>query len=122
MDKLDELHVAEDHLAVLEAVAKAVAYGSPSPAEELRGTLNQRVLALRDELDLDAQDEPRAHEDPEQVEDPAEEADAFEDHEPDPAVDPIETPAPAEEAPAVQSEVPASEAAPQAPQATPEQA
>jgi hypothetical protein len=73
MEPLDELHVLEADLLVLEAVARAVAYGSPSPAEEARSDLNARVLKLREDLGLDEHDEPK------EVEDPAEEADAFED-------------------------------------------
>lgn len=73
MDAQDRLDVLELHLELADALTRAVAYGSPSPVEEHRADVNRRVLELRRELDPDAEENL-------QVEDPAEEEDAFEDH------------------------------------------
>lgn len=80
MEKSDRLELLEQHLSLAEAVARAVAYGSPSPVEEYRASVNQDVLALRHELNPDADENV-------EVEDPAEEEDAFEDRDVDPDID-----------------------------------
>lgn len=81
MDKTDELVVLEEQLALADAVTRAIAYGSPSPVEEHRASLNQRVLHLRAELEDDGS----------AIEDPAEEDDAHEDAPEDPApAEPVE--------------------------------
>lgn len=102
MTNEDKLELAEKDLALVDALTRAVAYGSPSPLEELRADFNRRVLDLRGELNLDEHDEPVAED--VAVEDPAEEDDAFEEHpgdtdllEPQPdQAPPVEAPAEAQ--------------------------
>lgn len=57
MESKDRLSLLEQHLSLAEAVARAVAYGSPSPVEEYRASINGEVLALREELDVPEHEE-----------------------------------------------------------------
>lgn len=53
MDNDDKLDLLQRHLNLADAVARAVAYNSPSPLEEFRAGVNQEYLALRLEMGLD---------------------------------------------------------------------
>lgn len=57
MEGKDRLGLLEQHLALAEAVARAVAYGSPSPVEEYRASINGEVLSLRAEQDVPEHEE-----------------------------------------------------------------
>jgi hypothetical protein len=52
MDSRDRLELLEGQLALIDAVTRAIAYNSPSAAEEHRAQLNREVLDLREELGL----------------------------------------------------------------------
>jgi hypothetical protein len=47
----EKAELLERHLALADAVARAVAYQSPSPVEEYRSGVNRDLIALREEID-----------------------------------------------------------------------
>jgi hypothetical protein len=67
MDSRDRLELLEGQLALIDAVTRAIAYNSPSAAEEHRAQLNREVLDLREELGLNENDEPQEPEAPADV-------------------------------------------------------